>query len=223
MEIKDKVIALIAGHGKEVIGKQSPKLTKDMNIPERFVENGRFREWKYTRVIVSEIHQLLKDMGYHSEIVVPEDKDISLSERVSRVNKICKKYGTSNVILLEVHANANGDGEKWDGANGWEAFTTVGKTNSDLLAECLYNHGIQNFNGKNIRLDKSDGDKDKEKNYYVITHVSCPAVLTENFFYTNKSDLEYITSDDGVHKVVRTHVEGAIDYFQKKEGKLCTN
>ena len=219
MNVKEKIIALIAGHGKGVVGKQSPLINGVIDAADEFVENGRVREWKYTRVIVREIDNLLKDMGYTSIIVVPEDNDISLAERVKRVNSLCEKYGSSNVILLEVHANANGNGEKWDSANGFEAFSTVGNTNSDLLAECIYNHAIQNFKGHNIRMDNTDGDKDKEKDFYVIKNVSCPAVLTENFFYTNKSDLKYMISQDGIHKVVRTHVEGAIDYLQRKDGK----
>ena len=54
---------------------------------------------------------------------------------------------------------------------------------------------------------------DREMNFYVIRKVSCPAILSENFFYTNKKDLEYMSSDAGLHAVVRTHVEGTIDYI----------
>ena len=31
--------------------------------------------------------------------------------------------------------------------------------------------------------------------------------------YKNKKDLEYMSSDAGIHAVVRTHVEGTIDYI----------
>ena len=39
-------------------------------------------------------------------------------------------------------------------------------------------------------------------------------MLTENFFYDNKDDLEYLTSDEGIHAVVRTHIEGIIDFIE---------
>ena len=42
-----------------------------------------------------------------------------------------------------------------------------------------------------IRTDTSDGDRDMESNFYVLKHTSCPAVLTENFFQDNKSDVDY--------------------------------
>ena len=41
----------------------------------------------------------------------------------------------------------------------------------------------------------------------------CPAVLTENFFMDNHSDLEYLQSRAGKQAVVDTHVEGIIDYL----------
>ena len=34
-----------------------------------------------------------------------------------------------------------------------------------------------------MRKDTSDGDPDKEANFYVLVHTSMPAILSENFFY----------------------------------------
>ena len=53
--------------------------------------------------------------------------------------------------------------------------------------------------------------------FYIIKKAYCPAVLTENFFYDNKDDLKYLTSEEGIHAVVRTHVEGIIDYVNSKK------
>ena len=39
---------------------------------------------------------------------------------------------------------------------------------------------------KLLRKDTTDGDKDKEADFYVIKKAPCAAVLTENFFYDNK-------------------------------------
>lgn len=207
------VILIDNGHGVNTLGKQSP-LISGLKISSEFTENGRFKEWKYTRVIANMVVETLKAMGYDARLLVSEDKDISLSERVKRTNAICKKYGTSNVLLISVHANAAGDSSKWMTGKGWEAYTTVGKTKSDTLAEYLYKRAKNNFEDRKIRMDKTDGDMDKESNFYIIKNSYCPAVLTENFFYDNKDDLEYLTSDEGVHAVVRTHVEGIVDYLK---------
>lgn len=208
------VILIDNGHGENTLGKQSPILKDSgLDISSEFTEKGRFKEWKYTRVIASMISEKLKSMGYDARLIVTEDKDISLAERIRRVNTICNKVGTSNVLLISVHANAVGDSSQWMNGKGWEAYTTRGKTKSDILAEFLYKRASKNMDGRKIREDWTDGDRDKEADFYIIKKSYCPAVLTENFFYDNKDDLKYLTSDEGIHAVVRTHVEGIIDYI----------
>lgn len=208
------IILIDNGHGENTLGKQSPILKDSgLDISSEFTEKGRFKEWKYTRVIASMISEKLKSMGYDARLVVTEDKDISLAERIRRVNTICNKVGASKVLLISVHANAVGDSSQWMNGKGWEAYTTRGKTKSDTLAEFLYKRASKNMDGRKIREDWTDGDRDKEADFYIIKKSYCPAVLTENFFYDNKDDLKYLTSDEGIHAVVRTHVEGIIDYI----------
>ena len=212
------IILIDNGHGEntQFNGKFSPYLS-DMNIGDEFVVKNRFREWKYNRVIAKQVVDKLVSMGYDARLVVPESNDVSLSERIRRVNTICNKEGASNVVLISVHSNAKGDGSSWQDAKGWEAYTTRGKTKSDKLADFLYKRADSYFKGRKIREDWSDGDRDKEADFYIIKKSYCPAVLTENFFYDNKDDLKYLTSDEGIHAVVRTHVEGIIDYVNSNK------
>jgi len=213
------VILIDNGHGSQVLGKQSPILDDSIKIGGEFTEKGRFKEWKYTRVISHLIVNKLIDMGYDARLVTPEDGDASLAERIRRINTICNKEGASNVLLISVHANAVGDSSKWMEGKGWEAYTTRGKTISDTLADFLYKRADSNINGRKIREDWTDSDRDKEADFYIIKKAKCAAVLTENFFYDNKDDLRYLTSDEGVHAVVRLHIEGIIDFINYKEGK----
>lgn len=213
------VILIDSGHGYNTNGKQSPLLLEDFKIGSEFTENGRFKEWKYTRVISNDVVTKLKSMGYDARLVTPEDNDVSLSERIRRVNTICNKEGASNVLLISVHANAVGDSSEWMQGKGWEAYTTRGKTISDKLADFLYKRADSNINGRKIREDWTDGDRDKEADFYIIKKAKCAAVLTENFFYDNKDDLKYLTSEEGVHAVVRLHIEGIIDFINYKKGK----
>ena len=213
------VILIDNGHGSQVLGKQSPLLDDSIKIGVEFTEKGRFKEWKYTRVISHQIVDKLIDMGYDARLVTPEEGDASLAERIRRINTICNKEGASNVLLISVHANAVGDSSKWMEGKGWEAYTTRGKTISDTLADFLYKRADSNIKGRKIREDWTDGDRDKEADFYIIKKAKCAAVLTENFFYDNKDDLKYLTSDEGVHAVVRLHIEGIIDFINYKEGK----
>ena len=186
------------GHGHNTPGKRSP--------------DGKFREYAYNREIAKRIVADLIDRGYDAELLVPEDNDISLEERVRRVNALCGAHGKSNVILVSVHVNAAGNGSKWTNATGWSVYTCKGQTASDKLAECLCEAAIKNFPGKRIRTDFSDGDSDWEENFYILRHTLCPAVLTENFFMDGL-DLEFLQSKAGKQAIVDTHVEGIVEYI----------
>lgn len=184
-----------------------------LNTPGKRSPDGKFIEAIYTREIAKRIVADLIDRGYDAELLVPETEDISLEDRVSRVNAHCRTHGKSNVILLSIHVNAAGNGTKWLNVTGWSVYTCKGQTESDRLAECLCEAAIKNFPGRTIRTDMSDGDMDSEEQFYILRNTWCPAVLTENFFMDSRSDLEYLQSRAGKLAVVDTHVEGIIEYL----------
>lgn len=194
------------GHGKETKGKRSPFSAN------RVMPSIDFYEWSWNREIAKEIVSRLCDLGYDAELLVPEEKDIYLSERVRRVNHYCNELGSSNVLLVSIHANASGDGSKWHSGNGWSAYTTKGHTKSDILSEYLYDEAENIFKDKKIRTDYSDGDRDWEENFYILQKTFCPAVLTENFFYDNILDVKYILSAEGKENVIKCHVNGISKY-----------
>ena len=188
------------GHGLMTAGKRSP--------------DGQFREPFYNRVIARRVVSDLRDRGLDAELLVPEDDDISLAERVRRVNTACFLLGKQNVILVSIHVNAAGNGSKWLNATGWSVYTCKGQTESDKLAECLCQAAIKNFPGRRIRTDISDGDMDWEEGFYILRKSLCPAVLTENFFMDSRDDLEYLQSRAGKQAVVDTHVAGIVEYLE---------
>ncbi len=188
------------GHGLMTAGKRSP--------------DGHFREPFYNREIAKRVVSDLRDRGLDAEILVPEDDDLSLAERVRRVNAACFLLGKQNVILVSIHVNAAGSGSKWLNATGWSVYTCKGQTASDKLAECLCQAAIKNFPGRRIRTDMSDGDMDWEEGFYILRKSLCPAVLTENFFMDSRSDLEYLQSRAGKQPVVDTHMEGIVEYLE---------
>ena len=188
------------GHGLMTAGKRSP--------------DGQFREPFYNREIARRVVSDLRDRGLDAELLVPEDDDISLAERVRRVNTACFLLGKQNVILVSIHVNAAGNGSKWLNATGWSVYTCKGQTESDKLAECLCQAAIKNFPGRRIRTDISDGDMDWEDGFYILRKSLCPAVLTENFFMDSKTDLAYLQSVEGKRAIVTTHVEGIVEWLE---------
>jgi N-acetylmuramoyl-L-alanine amidase len=65
----------------------------------------------------------------------------------------------------------------------------------------------------------SDGDMDWEEGFSILRKSWCPAVLTENFFMDNHSDLEYLQSRSGKQAIIDTHVEGIIEYLENCQSK----
>lgn len=186
------------GHGVNTAGKCSP--------------DGKFREYKWNREIAKAVVEGLRELGYCASLLVPEDIDISLSERVRRVNNVCSKVGVRSVICVSIHVNAASNG-KWSKARGWSCFTSKGKTKSDTLATMLYEEAEKRLVGKAMRKEMSDGDPDWEEGFYILKNTRCPAVLTENFFMDNRDDLAYLTSEEGRKAIIETHIEAIKRYI----------
>ena len=141
--------AIDAGHGNNTKGKRS-RVWSDGSI---------LYEYEYNRAIRDKLVKLmdLYNMSYY--IVNPEDTDISLSERVNRINGL-KKITDKYVITVSIHGNAAGT-EK---ANGYEIYTSPGSTTSDKIADIFYKHADRT-NLFKMRYDFTDGDYDKEANF----------------------------------------------------------
>ncbi|MDE6072012.1 MAG: N-acetylmuramoyl-L-alanine amidase [Muribaculaceae bacterium] len=192
------------GHGVTTKGKRSP--------------DGRLLEYKYTREIASEVVKRLRAEGFDAVQLVPEDADISLGERVNRINSWCDRLGTKNVCMVSIHNNAAGAGQ-WMTARGWEAWTSKGQTQGDKLADCLYDAAAKVLKplipGVKIRTDMADGDRDKESNFTILYRSKCAACLTENMFMDNREDVDWLLSACGRDAIVRLHAEGIKAYVAK--------
>ena len=187
------------GHGKNTPGKRSP--------------DGRFLEFKFNREIAQRIVADLRDRGYDAELLVEEDDDVPLAERCRRANSFSQQLGKQNVIIVSIHANAFGNGQEWTKACGWSVYTSKGQTAADGLATCLAEAAINYLPNMRMRSDYSDGDVDLEEGFYILRHTMSPAVLTENGFFTNEQELQFIESKAGKQAIVDLHVEGIIEYL----------
>ena len=144
-----------------------------------------------------------------------ETNDVTLRNRVNRVNTICNRLGASNVLLVSIHANAARNGSAWMNAKGWSCYTSKGKTKSDQVAECLYDAFEAEFQDRKIRKDMSDGDRDWEENFYVLQKSKCPAVLLENFFYDNREECAWMLQEETKRRIADAAVKGIIKYIKK--------
>lgn len=192
-----KTLLLDNGHGENTPGKCSP--------------DRSLYEWRYNRDIVDKIIELAPE-NLKVVKIVEELEDITLSERCQRVNTYIKEHPLESCVLISIHGNAAGNG-KWMTARGWEIFTTKGQNNSDILAECIATEVKENFLTK-IRTDESDGDLDKEEQFYILRNSNCPCCLSENFFYDNLEDLELMLNESVRYSIAQMHISGVLKYFE---------
>ena len=187
------------GHGVNTPGKRSP--------------DGRFREYAWAREIARAIVADCKDLGYDAELLVPEEYDVCLSARCYRANCWCERLGKRNVLLVSIHVNAAGKGDRWYNATGWSAYTCKGQTRSDKLADCLYKQAGLWLPGHRLRMDYSDGDPDIESDFAILKKTACPAVLTENGYQDCEESLLFLESNEGKEAIIELHVDGILDFI----------
>jgi N-acetylmuramoyl-L-alanine amidase len=192
-------ILLDPGHGIDTPGKRSP--------------DGTFREYLWNRQVADLVLARLRERGIDSDLVVTETNDVSLRTRAMRVNKVCDRIGKNNVLLVSIHANAAGNGKNWMSAKGWSCYTSPGRTESDELAECMYDAFSRAFPERKMRKDLSDGDSDIEADFYIITKSRCPAVLLENFFYDNLEECSWLLQGRTKERIADAVVKGLLIYL----------
>lgn len=205
-ENADFVVLLDNGHAKSTAGKRSP-----------LFDDGQTRlyEWEFNRDVVARIAKGLDELKIKYHILVPEVKeDIGLTVRANRANEYCKKYGKNKCLFISVHSNAFGDGKTWTDPGKWSVWTTVGVTKSDeygkifykVAEEMLKSYGFGCRDGK--VQGKGNEGPDYEENFTVIYRTWCPAILTENLFYTNKKECEWLMTNTGRQVIADIHIEG---------------
>lgn len=176
------LILLDNGHGIDTKGKRSP-----------LWKNGQqLFEFEFNRDIVRRISLFLEEKEIPHVVLVPEITDISLEERCIRANQ----YPFS--LTISIHANAGG-------GTGFEVFTSKGKTASDRFASIIGMELQREFPEFAMRQDYSDGDLDKEENFYILKNTKYSTVLTENLFMDTWKDCELLMSEEGRQRIANAH------------------
>jgi len=158
-------------------------------------------EGEFNRAVVNRIMERCTTYGLHYVNIVPEHQDIPLAERVERANYW---HSIGRCIYVSVHANAGG-------GRGYEVFTSRGTTLSDRVADVFVQKFREEFPMVPIRADYSDGDADKDRNFFVLRRTKMPAVLTENFFMDNEIEChKYLMSSSGRDRIAEAHVKAML-------------
>ena len=190
------------GHGGiidgvyQTSGKRSPK----------WEDGTQLFEGEFNRAVVKRIIKLCEKAGIECINLVDTEKDLSLRWRTDKANDIYRERQQSDgkkCIYVSVHAN----GFNKESAHGWSVYTTVGETKSDKIAQVLHEKAKAEFPTHKMRMDTRDGDADKESNFWVLRKVVMPAILSENFFMTNREESKLLLSEEGRDRIAKIHFQ----------------
>lgn len=197
-----KIVVIIDnGHGKTTKGKHSP--------------DKRLYEWSWTREIACRLYNALLLLNIDAHLLVPEDKDISLANRVKREKQITReaKKAGKKTILISIHVNAAGGDGRWKTATGWSGWIAQeASEDSKKLAKLLYEEAERKKLQGNRCVPPT---KYWVANFKITTDTSCPAVLTENLFQDNKKEVDYLLSEEGMSDIVDLHTQAIIRYINE--------
>ena len=192
------IVLIDNGHGINTPGKRSP--------------DNRLFEYKYTREIAVLLEAELKKSGITVIRIVTEDEDIRLSERVARVNRACKRFGSKNCCVISLHIDACASDGNWHSASGFSV--RIGKNASEKskkLARLIYEQAER----ESLKGNRSvPPEKYWVQDLAICRDTNCAAVLTESLFQDNKHDVEYLLSENGKNTIVQLHAKGIIEYIK---------
>lgn len=188
---------LDAGHG----GMKKGAYTTAPGKMHIFSDGLTVYEGVNNREIVRRLVKLLETACIEHALVHDEEDDTPLEVRVRRANNMHAK--DARCIYVSVHSDAMPDGSHGKGS-GLSVWTSVGETRSDKVANIFCQVYEKDLHEYKFRKDAlSDGDSDHEENFYVLRWTKCPALLTENLFFDNRHEAEFLLSDAGRDRIAR--------------------
>lgn len=195
---------LVSGHGGllddgtySILKEGSKQAIVDGKVVYEGVLNRKVRDY------------VLENNSLTAQIIdlVPSANDMTLRDRVHHANSMHDAYVQRGYlpIIWEIHHNAfNGS------ATGTEVFTTRKNNLSDSIAT-IWMHEAKKFIGKDApdwkwREDNSDGDPDKEKDFYLLKRAKSFGILMEMFFFDSKRDMATFGNPEGQWRWAQTIV-----------------
>jgi len=187
------------GHGRLTAGKRSPKLKT----------GERLYEYEFNRDIVKKIIPQLEAQGIAYYEVVPEiEVDNFLQGRVLRANNHPSQL---KKIFVSVHSNAGpAPPGKWTSVHGIETWFFHGSRTSKKIAAIFQKHLIKKTNwfDRGIKSQTT-------KQFYVLRNTNMPAILTENGFFNNETQVYDLMKPAIRQKIADAHVAAILEIEAK--------
>lgn len=188
------------GHG-------DPPLTGGKCSPD-----GRLKEYYYCREIARRVSRELTLAGIDAILLVPEDADTPLGERVRKVNGWARKLGAGNVVLVSIHNDAAGADGKWHSARGFSVRLSKNASNKSKKLARIFTDNATDMGLMGNRCVPPE--KYWVQSLAMTRDTACPAVLTENLFQDNREDVDFLLSEEGKQSITKLHVDSVKQYIK---------
>lgn len=165
---------------------------------DRGAQGNGIIEQDLTREIVNYADEYCKYLNMPTKYAHCNDAATELDSLKYRVNR---QKTTGADVYVAIHANSFED----TAANGTETFICAAGGESEKIAKRI--------NSRLVELgftDRTFGKGYKIANHYVTKNTTCPAVLVETFFLSNKKDVE-LFKKLGAKKIAHAIVCGLYD------------
>lgn len=189
-----KVLFLDAGHGAidPSTGKYTTagKFFDHKGFNEFHNKGSVFYEGLFNRAVANKVIQKSQSNGIKVIPLYHDYLDTPLQARTAIANQYHKTVQEG--ILISIHGNAANTK-----ARGYSVWTSKGQTNSDKIADHLWNQ-IATQSKIHIPMMKQtiDGDVDYEEGFHMVVNSVMPAVLIEHLFFDNLEDARLMMRDD---------------------------
>lgn len=191
------VIIIDAGHGGMDGGAVGAEgiVEKDINLSICLSLRDMFKANGFTVVMTRDTDISIHDEGLKS---VRKQKTSDLRNRLAIANSY------PNAIFLSIHQNKFSDSK----SNGAQIFFSPNNEASEKLAEILQQRFVRNLQPENKRQIKKAG-----KNLFLMYEATCPAVLVECGFLSNKQEAQMLSDPEHQSKIAFTAFCAVMDFL----------
>lgn len=154
----------------------------------------------------------LNRMQIDNMVLVYEDEDISLADRVKRANTYTRNLKNDGIdtLLISVHINAAKSDNKYHDARGWTVWLYTNASAKSRKAGQIFSANAKKMGLTGNRVLPLLGYY--TANFYILKNTVCPAILCENMFMDNKEDEEFLLSEEGQKKLIQLYINSILEY-----------
>ncbi len=192
-------LAIFAGHNEDTFDLKGSK-----GIYTDLTQDGIYEEFDSNLVIAKQTVKLLEHQE-SIEVLFPQSdgRKMSLQERVD----CCNDNNVDAAIFIHSNASSNDD------ASGAAAFYWYNSADGERFAD-LYADEMKALGYPLWSYGKYPCEPGEWSNFYVVRKTRCISLLTENFFFTNPSELEeFLLDEEMLHNIAEVHAKATCRYF----------